>query len=65
MGPENTIWAVFSWSSSSISIDNFCSGVSLKERPDPITNLVSQKMGIHEWSYDNDISQEKKIFCSS
>ena len=25
-----------------------------------MTNLVSQKMGIHEWSYDNDISQEKK-----
>ncbi len=25
-------------------------------RPSPLVNLMSQKMGIHEWSYDNDIS---------
>ena len=60
-GPENIIWAVSHGHQAAISIDNFCSGVSLKERPDPITNLVSQKMGIHEWSYDNDISQEKRF----
>ncbi|MBV9251504.1 MAG: 4Fe-4S dicluster domain-containing protein, partial [Acetobacteraceae bacterium] len=27
-----------------------------KDRPPPVVNLSSQKMGIHEWSYDNDIS---------
>ena len=26
------------------------------DRPPPHVNLLSQKMGIHEWSYDNDIS---------
>jgi ferredoxin len=30
--------------------------VKIAGTPDPLTNLVSQKMGIHEWSYDNDIS---------
>jgi ferredoxin len=28
------------------------------ERPPPGVTLVSQKMGIHEWSYDNDISND-------
>jgi formate dehydrogenase (NADP+) beta subunit len=41
-----------------ISIDLFCRGESLSDRPPPMVNLVSQKMGIHEWSYDNEISLE-------
>ena len=28
-------------------------GENLEERPAPGVNIVSQKMGIHEWSYDN------------
>ena len=28
----------------------------MRDRPPPMVNLASQKMGIHEWSYDNDIS---------
>ena len=28
------------------------------KRPPPMVNLSSQKMGIHEWSYDNDISND-------
>jgi formate dehydrogenase (NADP+) beta subunit len=28
------------------------------DRPPPLVNLISQKMGIHEWSYDNDISND-------
>ena len=60
-GPENIIWAVSHGHQAAISIDNFCSNVDLNNRPDPITNLVSQKMGIHEWSYDNDISQAKRF----
>ena len=27
----------------------------------PMTNLVSQKMGIHEWSYDNAITLDKRF----
>jgi NADPH-dependent glutamate synthase beta subunit-like oxidoreductase len=55
-GPKNIIWAVAHGHDAAVSIDKFCQGENLQERPDPLTNLVSQKMGIHEWSYDNDIS---------
>ncbi len=55
-GPENIIWAVAHGHQAAISIDLFCQGESLLKRPDPLTNLISQKMGIHEWSFDNDVS---------
>ena len=35
----------------------FCRGEDVNERPSPLVEIVSQKMGIHEWSYDNDISR--------
>ena len=56
-GPKNIIWAVAHGHDAAVSIDKFCQGEDIKERPDPMTNLISQKMGIHEWSYDNDISE--------
>ncbi|WP_374577859.1 FAD-dependent oxidoreductase [Phenylobacterium sp.] len=52
-GPKNIIWAVAQGHEAAISIDLFCKGEDLTERPAPATSLVSQKMGIHEWSYDN------------
>jgi len=55
-GPKNIIWAVAHGHEAAISIDKFCRGESIRERPPPKVNLASQKMGIHEWSYDNDIS---------
>ncbi|MBX3535812.1 MAG: 4Fe-4S dicluster domain-containing protein, partial [Xanthobacteraceae bacterium] len=36
-----------------VSIDKFCNGEDVAKRPPPMTHLMSQKMGIHEWSYDN------------
>ncbi len=60
-GPENIIWAVAHGHQAAISIDLHCQGKDLTKRPSPLTNLVSQKMGIHEWSYDNDISAERRI----
>ena len=59
-GPENIIWAAAHGHQAAISIDKFCKGESLYIRPEPETTLVSQKMGVHEWSYDNDISQAKR-----
>ena len=59
-GPENIIWAAAHGHQAAISIDKFCKGESLYNRPEPETTLVSQKMGVHEWSYDNDISQAKR-----
>jgi NADPH-dependent glutamate synthase beta subunit-like oxidoreductase/ferredoxin len=55
-GPKNIIWAVAHGHQAAISIDLFCRGEPINERPPPILNLISQKMGIHEWSYDNSIS---------
>jgi len=55
-GPKNIIWAVAHGHDAAISIDKFCNGEDVRVRPGPLVNLVSQKMGIHEWSYDNDVS---------
>ncbi|MEO1226886.1 MAG: FAD-dependent oxidoreductase [Pseudomonadota bacterium] len=60
-GPENIIWAVAHGHQAAISIDLHCRGEALTERPPPTTNLVSQKMGIHEWSYDNAISHDRRV----
>ncbi len=57
-GPKNIIWAVAHGHDAAISIDKYCHGEDVGQRPPPTVNLVSQKMGIHEWSYDNDISND-------
>src|ERR1700674_1218041 len=60
-GPKNIIWAVAHGHEAAISIDKHCRGESVAERLPPMVNLVSQKMGIHEWSYDNDPSLDKRF----
>jgi NADPH-dependent glutamate synthase beta subunit-like oxidoreductase/formate hydrogenlyase subunit 6/NADH:ubiquinone oxidoreductase subunit I len=59
-GPKNIIWAVAHGHDAAISIDKFCQGQDVAERPPPEFSLVSQKMGIHEWSYDNDIQNDRR-----
>ena len=59
-GPKNIIWAVAHGHEAAISIDKFCRGEPVGERLPPMVNLSSQKMGIHEWSYDNDIAPDKR-----
>ncbi|MGB5079697.1 MAG: FAD-dependent oxidoreductase [Burkholderiales bacterium] len=59
-GPKNIIWAVAHGHDAAISIDKFLHGEDIRERPSPIVNLSSQKMGIHEWSYDNAISPDER-----
>ena len=58
LGPKNIIWAVAQGHAAAISIDKFLHGEDVKKRPAPGVTLVSQKMGIHEWSYDNDVTPE-------
>ncbi len=53
-GPENIIWAVEHAHQASISIHNYCHGVPVTERAPFGMNLLSSKMGLHEWSYKND-----------
>jgi formate dehydrogenase beta subunit len=59
-GPENVITAVAHGHQAAVSIHLFCQGKDLLDRPSPYTNLVSQKMGIHEWSYDSQIAIDQR-----
>ncbi len=59
-GPKNIIWAVAHGHEAAISIDLLCSGKNLLDRPPPHVTLASQKMGIHEWSYGNEISDDRR-----
>jgi NADPH-dependent glutamate synthase beta subunit-like oxidoreductase len=52
-GPKNIITAVAHGHEAAVSIDRFLHGEAVTQRPPPHVNLVSQKMGIHEWSYSN------------
>jgi formate dehydrogenase beta subunit len=61
LGPKNIIWAVAHGHDAAISIDRLCHGEDVRARPDPLVNLVSQKMGIHEWSYDNQVAPEARF----
>jgi NADPH-dependent glutamate synthase beta subunit-like oxidoreductase len=60
-GPKNIIWAVAHGHDAALSIHKMCSGEDITERPLPDVQISSQKMGIHEWSYDNDISNDKRF----
>lgn len=56
-GPENIIWAVEHGHQAAISIHAYCNGEALDARPAYGMNLVSQKMGLHEWTYSNDYDE--------
>jgi formate dehydrogenase beta subunit len=60
-GPKNIIWAVAHGHEAALSIDRLLSGLNPAERPAPAVEVISQKMGIHEWSYDNDISRDDRF----
>jgi ferredoxin len=55
-GPKNVITAVAHGHQAAISIHLMCTGKDqVKDRPSPFVNLVSQKMGIHEWMYESEV----------
>ena len=60
-GPKNIIWAVAHGHDAALSIHKLISGEDINERPLPEVHVTSQKMGIHEWSYDNDISADQRF----
>jgi formate dehydrogenase (NADP+) beta subunit len=53
-GPKNIIWAAEHGHQAAISIHNYCQGTAVTERLPQGMNLISQKMGLSEWSYHND-----------
>ena len=58
LGPKNVITAVAQGHQAAISIDMFCNEQDISQRPAPDVKLFNTKMGIHEWSYDNDIAAD-------
>ncbi|GIK82318.1 MAG: FAD-dependent oxidoreductase [Pseudorhodoplanes sp.] len=60
-GPKNIIWAVAHGHDAALSIHRLLSGEDVTERPLPEVTVTSQKMGIHEWSYDNDIAPDQRF----
>ncbi|HEX2512508.1 MAG TPA: FAD-dependent oxidoreductase [Xanthobacteraceae bacterium] len=59
-GPKNIIWAVAHGHEAAVSIDKMLNGEDIHDRPIPAVELMSQKMGIHEWSYDNEIALDQR-----
>src|SRR5581483_9996503 len=59
-GPKNIIWAVAHGHEAAVSIDKMLHGEDIADRPLPAVEVMSQKMGIHEWSYDNEIALDKR-----
>ena len=59
-GPKNIIWAVAHGHDAAVSIDKLLNNENIAERPAPGVTLMSQKMGIHEWSYDNEITGDQR-----
>ena len=59
-GPKNIIWAVAHGHAAAVSIDKFLNGEDVSQRPPPGVTIISQKMGIHEWSYDNDVANDQR-----
>ncbi len=59
-GPENIIWAVEHGHQAAISIHQYCQGIPLTDRPPHGMNLLSTKMGIHQWAYSNDYNPSKR-----
>jgi len=59
-GPKNIIWAVAHGHEVAVSIDKMLHGENIAERPQPAVTVVNQKMGIHEWSYKNEVMADQR-----
>ena len=59
-GPKNIIWAVAHAHQAAISIDRYCQGLDVNERPPTTMTLTSQKMGMTEWSYHNEYNPSSR-----
>ena len=59
-GPGNIILAVAQGHQAAISIDLFCRGKNLHERPGPQVSLEGQKIGFHDWLYDSHVTEDER-----
>ncbi|MGI9054515.1 MAG: FAD-dependent oxidoreductase [Pyrinomonadaceae bacterium] len=63
-GPENIITAVAHGHQAAVSIHRLCQNEDVHDRLDPMVNLQSQKMGIHEWAYDSEIAHDERYIVA-
>jgi formate dehydrogenase beta subunit len=59
-GPKNIIWAVAHGHEAAVSIDKMLNGEEITHRPLPAVTVINQKMGIHEWSYKNEVVLDER-----
>ncbi len=59
-GPGNIITAVAHGHEAAISIDLFCRGEDLRNRPAPEVTLAGQKLGFHDWLYDSHVIDDER-----
>ncbi|MGO4711633.1 FAD-dependent oxidoreductase [Bradyrhizobium sp. 2TAF24] len=59
-GPKNIIWAVAHGHEVAVSIDKMLHGEDPAHRPAPAVTVINQKMGIHEWSYNNEVMPDER-----
>jgi formate dehydrogenase (NADP+) beta subunit len=59
-GPKNIIWAVAHGHEAAVSIDKQLNGEDINHRPLPAVTVINQKMGIHEWSYKNEVVLDER-----
>ncbi len=62
LGANNIVSAAAHGNAAAISIDLYCQGKDLhQDRLPPGLNLSSQKMGLHEWIYENDYDGTQRL----
>ncbi len=59
-GPKNIIWAVAHGHEAAVSIDKLLHDEDINHRPLPAVEVINQKMGIHEWSYKNEVVLDER-----
>lgn len=59
-GPANVITAVAHGHQAAISIDLWCRGKDLHDRPAPKVTLADQKLSSNEWIYDSHVSDDER-----
>ncbi len=59
-GPKNIIWAVAHGHEAAISMHKYAHQEDINERLPSRMNLITQKMGMHEWSFSNDYNTAER-----
>ncbi len=60
-GPKNIISAVAHGHDAALSIHRLLSGEDIGERLLPHVQIESQKLGIHEWAYDSEVTLDRRF----